>query len=239
MQAKNVITKKLMALLVVMCMALSPAASVFAETGADTGEPQNNEMTAPDKPDAVEIENGKDKISDKPEETEKEIQKETQQAVQDDAQKNEEPEQKPAAKTKRAGGPFCYASPSGLSMALSTLLKNRRQIRRDIDSAMTKLHHTAPTSWVSVLRSQALGTSSTSCRQREMIREYMPLPTAWKTVDSVMPTAAGRKHQQMVRRAGTPMAVKAASPPSCSKRDSSASGKRRKAAMPTPRMAAA
>ncbi|GEM_PF-1665961 len=102
MKAKNVITKRLLALLVVMCMALSPAASVFAETGADTGEPQNNEMTVPDKPDAVEKENGKDKISDKPEETEKEIQKETQQAVQDDAQKNEEPEQKTAAKTKRA-----------------------------------------------------------------------------------------------------------------------------------------
>ena len=42
-------------------------------------------------------------------------------------------------------------------------------------------------------------------RNKETIILLKPLPTAWNKVENSMPSAAGKKHRLMVRRAGTPL----------------------------------
>ena len=72
-------------------------------------------------------------------------------------------------------------------------------------SAMRNAHQTIFTLPVR-LSSHAIGISTTSWRQTEMMRLYTPLPNAWNTELSTMPMPASRKWGQMIRSAGMPMA---------------------------------
>lgn len=55
-------------------------------------------------------------------------------------------------------------------------------------------------------RTYAIGRIRQSCLSREIISERMPLPTAWNTVENIMPTAAGKKHRLINLSAGIPIA---------------------------------
>ena len=74
-------------------------------------------------------------------------------------------------------------------------------------SAMGNAHHTIFTSPLRLKR-YAAGSSATIWRQREVMVEYMPLPSAWKEALKTMQMAATGKWMLMIRKAVLPSSTK-------------------------------